>query len=93
MCKSTISRIMVIHDSPLEDISDDKFGREPIVELVVDSINQVVSSNHDCVVYGIYGKWGEGKTSLLNFIKERFYQTRQDRQNQYSGIQSLACQQ
>ena len=71
MCKSTISRIMVVHDSPLEDISDDKFGREPIVELVVDSINQVVSSNHDCVVYGIYGKWGEGKTSLMNFIKER----------------------
>ena len=62
---------MVVHDSPLEDISDDKFGREPIVELVVDSINQVVSSNHDCVVYGIYGKWGEGKTSLMNFIKER----------------------
>lgn len=62
---------MIAQDSPLTQICDDKFGREPIVELIVDSINQVVSSDHDCVVYGIYGKWGEGKTSLMNFIKER----------------------
>lgn len=62
---------MIAQDSPLTQISDDKLGREPIVELIVDSINHVVSSNHECIVYGVYGKWGEGKTSLMNFIKER----------------------
>jgi hypothetical protein len=62
---------MIIHDKPLTDIKDDKFGREPVVELIVSSINQVVSTDHPCLVYGIYGKWGEGKTSLMNFVKER----------------------
>ena len=62
---------MIVQDSPLTDITDDKFGRELIVELIVDSINQTVKTEHDCMVYGIYGKWGEGKTSLMNFIKAR----------------------
>lgn len=58
-------------DNPIERIVDDRFGREPIVSLIVDSINALVSKDHSCMVYGIYGKWGEGKTSLLNFVKER----------------------
>ena len=62
---------MIIQDTPLNNIREDKFKREPIVELIVSSINQVVSTDHPCMVYGIYGKWGEGKTSLMNFVKER----------------------
>lgn len=62
---------MIKQDIPLADISQDRFGREPIVDLVVESINQVTSADHPCMVYGIYGKWGEGKTSLMNFIKNR----------------------
>lgn len=61
----------VIQDIPLNDIAQDRFGREPIVELIVGSINQMVSTNHPCTVYGIYGKWGEGKTSLMNFVKNK----------------------
>lgn len=61
-----------LSDSPLTHIADDEFGRESLVELIVDSINDLVKQeSHDCIVYGIYGKWGEGKTSLMNFIKER----------------------
>jgi len=62
----------IIQDTPLEEISQDKFGRESMVELIVDSINSIVSTKHHCMVYGIYGKWGEGKTSLMNFVKNRF---------------------
>lgn len=62
---------MIKQDIPLTDIGQDKFGRENIVDLFVDSINQVVSTNHSCVVYGIYGKWGDGKSSMMNFIKDR----------------------
>lgn len=62
---------IIIQDTPLNDIIQDKFGREPIVDLIVGSINQVVSANHPCMVYGIYGKWGEGKTSLMNFVKNK----------------------
>ena len=61
----------VIQDTPVSNIVDDKLGRENIVDLVVDSINAHVKSDHPCLVYGIYGKWGEGKTSLLNFIGEK----------------------
>lgn len=62
---------MIEQDIPLIDIEDDSIGRSSMVELIVDSINEVVSSDHQCVVYGIYGKWGEGKTSLMNFIKNK----------------------
>lgn len=62
---------MINQDSPLKEIRHDKFGREPIVELIVDSLNQTVAQDYPCVVYGIYGRWGEGKTSLMNFVKER----------------------
>jgi len=61
----------IIQDIPLTEISQDKFGRTALVELIVDSINEVVSGQHSCVVYGIYGKWGEGKMSLMNFVKNR----------------------
>ena len=62
---------MIQQDIPLIDIEDDSIGRSSMVELIIDSINEVVSSDHQCVVYGIYGKWGEGKTSLMNFIKNK----------------------
>lgn len=60
-----------IQDIPLSNIVDDKLGRENIVDLVVDSINAYVQKDHPCLVYGIYGKWGEGKTSLMNFVEEK----------------------
>lgn len=61
----------VIQDTPLNKVSDDKLGRENIVDLIVGSINDYVQKDHPCLVYGIYGKWGEGKTSLLNFVEEK----------------------
>ena len=41
----------IIQDLPLNDIAQDRFGREPIVDLIVGSINQVVTANHPCTVY------------------------------------------
>ena len=39
--------------------------------MIVDSINDTVKDTHSCVIYGIYGRWGEGKTSLMKFIESR----------------------
>lgn len=61
----------VIQDTPLKKVLDDRLGRENIVDLIVDSINDNVHKDHPCLVYGIYGKWGEGKTSLMNFVEEK----------------------
>ena len=58
-------------DTPITIIDDDAFCRGTLVDLIVDSINNTVSQNHHCIIYGIYGKWGEGKTSLMNLIKAR----------------------
>ena len=72
----------VIQDTPLMNLADDKLGRENIVDLILDSINNHVQNDHPCLVYGIYGKWGEGKTSLMNFIKSRLLeQGRKDNLN------------
>lgn len=61
----------VIQDTPLNKVADDRLGRENIVDLIVDSINDYVRKDHPCMVYGIYGKWGEGKTSVMNFVEEK----------------------
>lgn len=57
-------------DQPLVDIKKDELGRGVLVELIVESVRDLASLDHPCTVYGIYGKWGEGKTSLMNFIKK-----------------------
>lgn len=59
------------NDSPLITISHDRFRRGSLVEMVVKSIQEVASKPHPCVVYGLYGKWGEGKTTILNFVEEQ----------------------
>ena len=63
--------MMIINDEPIKSIKEDNLGREPVVDLIVESINHFVKRDHPCVTYGIYGKWGEGKTSLMNFVKEK----------------------
>lgn len=59
----------LLKDTPIKSIEGDILGRRPLVDIIVDSINDLVISEHPCIVYGIYGKWGEGKTSLLNLVK------------------------
>ena len=68
----------VIQDTPLKKVSDDRLCRENIVDLIVDSINDYVQKDHPCLVYGIYGKWGEGKTSLMNFVEEKLLDQKTD---------------
>lgn len=61
----------LIIDKPLERLDSDEFGRGRLAEMMANSISDVCASDHNCVVYGIYGKWGEGKTTLMNFVEEK----------------------
>ncbi len=55
-------------DKPISEEKDDKFQRYPFSKRIADSI--INRSSSDNIVIGIYGAWGEGKTSVLNFIEK-----------------------
>lgn len=54
-------------DAPIVDASLDVFNRFPFAQRVA----KVISNRQDAssIVIGIYGAWGEGKTSVFNFIE------------------------
>lgn len=69
---TTIHESINIHtDSPIKDLHEDKFGRATLVELLAKSIKNKCESEHESLCIGIYGKWGEGKTSFVNMLKQK----------------------
>jgi Predicted P-loop ATPase len=55
-------------DKPISEEKDDKFQRYKFSKRIAETILNRTSS--DSIVIGLYGAWGEGKTSVLNFIKQ-----------------------
>lgn len=55
-------------DSPIHEQKQDRFSRWSFSERVA----QVISKRSDpsSIVIGLYGIWGDGKTSVLNFIEK-----------------------
>ena len=54
-------------DAPINNPELDQFNRFPFAKRVAN----VISNRKDpsSIVIGIYGAWGEGKTSVFNFIE------------------------
>lgn len=63
--------ISIFQDNPIREASQDEFGRIPLSELISDSIITLSKDKHACTIYGIYGAWGEGKTSMMNLVEKR----------------------
>lgn len=55
-----------IADRPVKNQDDDKFQRYNFSKRIADTIKE--SKNIESLVIGIFGAWGEGKSSVLNFI-------------------------
>ncbi len=55
-------------DKPITDKQEDKFQRAGFAKRIAQTIFD--RENSEGIVIGIYGVWGEGKTSVLNFIDE-----------------------
>lgn len=55
-------------DAPISSHSDDRFGRWPFAERVASVI--ATRTDPTSIVVGIYGPWGDGKTSVLNMMVE-----------------------
>lgn len=54
-------------DTPKSIENEDKFQRYPFAKRIAETI--INRKETDSLVIGIYGSWGEGKTSVLNFIE------------------------
>ncbi len=57
----------IFTDTPVKESIQDKFQRYEFSKRIANTI--IENTQKDAVVIGIYGAWGEGKTSVINFIK------------------------
>lgn len=63
-------RLTSMHgDAPLTDEAEDRLDRQPFAAAVADAIAR--RSDRSSIVLGIYGPWGDGKTTVLNWIRKR----------------------
>ena len=67
-----MNMLKVYDDSPIQMGSEDQYGRMKLVDKLAHVINEKTKSHHRCFTIGVYGSWGEGKTSVLNLLKENF---------------------
>ena len=61
---------MIRKDTPILNVADDLLNRDNFVESLKQSFINY-SDNDESLTIGLYGKWGEGKTSVINLVKEK----------------------
>jgi hypothetical protein len=54
-------------DSPLTDLNDDQLGRAEFARQIAATFRD--RKDRASLVIGLYGSWGEGKSSILNFVE------------------------
>jgi len=59
-----------LSDEPIQNDGQDLLNRKEFVNDLYKEIKSVHSN--DSFVFGLYGEWGEGKTSIVNLLKNRF---------------------
>lgn len=58
-------------DVALKNISEDKLSRSKFAENITNNLIDLFNKNDkESIVIGLYGEWGSGKSTLINFIKE-----------------------
>lgn len=61
--------ITIKEDIPILSLSQDELGRTAIVHLMVEAIKNSMFHSHPAMTMGVYGAWGEGKTSVMRMVK------------------------
>ena len=59
-------------DKAIQTKDEDLYGRNRLVENIAKVIEAKTKDEHSSFTIGVYGSWGEGKTSVLNLLKEKF---------------------
>lgn len=70
-------------DNPISKSADDKLNRKNFAEHISNIMRQLCNiEDSSSIVFGLYGKWGDGKTSLINLIKENLLKNiKQEKEN------------
>ncbi len=64
----SIPTISYTSDAPVQDPKDDRFDRGPFARRIAETL--VRRKDPASMVIAIYGAWGDGKTTVLNFIRD-----------------------
>ncbi|MDM5264831.1 KAP family P-loop NTPase fold protein [Bacillus wiedmannii] len=56
-------------DTPINEVAEDKLERSNFANRLTNIIN--TRKQKESIVIGLYGRWGTGKTSVLNLMKQR----------------------
>ena len=59
-----------LYDEPIQFLEQDLLGRGKFIEDLQKGIESLPFD--DSFVFGLYGSWGEGKTSVINLLKNKF---------------------
>jgi predicted KAP-like P-loop ATPase len=70
ICLNLQTVVIMNNDKPINNKKEDKIERSRFAEKLVEEIYAWEDPDTSLVI-GIYAKWGEGKTSFLNLIKEQ----------------------
>lgn len=57
-------------DAALKHIKDDKLMRKKFASDIAQVLLKLTKEKKESIVLGLYGEWGSGKSSIINFIKE-----------------------
>ena len=58
-------------DAPIKNSENDKLNRSKFVEILYNSIIHYGKHEKKCLVIGLMGEWGCGKTSIINMVYEK----------------------
>lgn len=59
--------LKIMPDTPTDDIEKCSYGRRYFIEQLTSSLK---AQGKDNIIYGLHGKWGEGKTSILMMLEK-----------------------
>ena len=78
--------ITIKEDIPISSLSEDELGRKSLVCLVVDAIKNNMFHDHPAMTIGIYGAWGEGKTSVMQMVKSELEKEKEKEREKVKAI-------